>query len=175
MTPANLDIRTASLPSFAFPDPARFRGRPQLLTRPCPSRRGTWLAYAAATTTANANGEANTITFETATYTLTAVDNKADAPNARQHPCDNPEPASMSPKWITRACGLGHWGPSDQCLGRARKKWAGICRVGIKKTEWDPPLNFALITEGLHMKAGSCQRRHRAVACLCLNSISIYL
>jgi hypothetical protein len=34
-----------------------------------------------AITTANANGEANTITFATGSYTLTAVDNATAGPN----------------------------------------------------------------------------------------------
>jgi hypothetical protein len=82
----------------------------------------------------------------------------------------------MSPKWITRACGLGHWGPSDQGLGRVRKKSAGTCRVVMKKTEWGTPANFALITEGASYEG----RKLPATAwcrCmyLCLNSISTYL
>jgi hypothetical protein len=95
MTPANLDIQTAPRNSFDSPAPAQFRGRPQLLTRLCPARRGTWLAWAVAITTANANGEANTITFATGSYTLTAVDNATDGPTGRQNPRGNPEPGQL--------------------------------------------------------------------------------
>jgi hypothetical protein len=131
MTPGNLDVRTASLHAFAFPAPARFRGRPQLLTRPCPSRRGTWLAWAAAVTTANANGEADTITFETAGSTLTAVDNNADAPNARQNPCDNPEAGQL------RCPPSGSHEPAVWATGGPAIKASGGCvRTRLEPVEW---------------------------------------
>jgi hypothetical protein len=66
MTPVNLDTQAASLNSIDSPAPPRFLRGPQRPTRLCHSRRRTWRAREAINT-ANANGQANTLTLETGT------------------------------------------------------------------------------------------------------------
>jgi hypothetical protein len=133
MTPANLDMKAASLNPVDFPAPSRFLGGPQLPTRFCPSRRRTWRAWAAINA-ANGNGQANTITLETATYTLTAVDNDTDGPNGRRDPRGDPEPGQLrchpsgSHEPAVWACGA----PVIKASG-ARGKSAEICRGVIAK------------------------------------------
>jgi hypothetical protein len=46
--------------------------------------------------TADANGEANTITLEAGTRSLTAVNNDTDGPNGRRDPRGDPEPGSFN-------------------------------------------------------------------------------
>jgi hypothetical protein len=62
---------------------------------PLPFSAGDVACLGATINTANANGEANTMTFETGTYTLTAVDNDTDGPNGRGHPRSGPEPGQL--------------------------------------------------------------------------------
>jgi hypothetical protein len=69
MTSANLDLQATSLNSIDSLASSQFLWRPQLPTRLCPSREGDMACLGAAINTANANGEANTITLEMGTYT----------------------------------------------------------------------------------------------------------
>jgi hypothetical protein len=150
MTSANLDIQAASLNSIDSPASSRFLWRPQLPTRPCPSRGGDVACLGAAINPANANGEADTINLETGTYTLTAVDNDPDGPNGPRDPRGDPAPGKLrrhpsgSHEAAVWACG----GPSDQGLWSARGKSSGTCRGVIGKTGRGTPLNSALTTEG---------------------------
>jgi hypothetical protein len=91
MTPANLDMQATFLNPIDSPAPSPFLWGPQLPTRLCPSRMRTWRARAAINT-ADVNGQANTITLETGTRPLTAVDNGADGPHGRRDPRGDPEP-----------------------------------------------------------------------------------
>jgi hypothetical protein len=150
MTSANLNIQAASLNSIDSPASSRFLWKPQLPTRLCPSRGGNLACLDAAINTANANGEANTITLVAGTYTLAAVDNDPSGPNGRRDPRGDPEPGKLR-GYPSGSHEAGVWacrGPCDQGLGSARGKSAGTCRGAIGKTGRGTPLNSALTTEG---------------------------
>jgi hypothetical protein len=149
MTPANLAMQAASLNALDSPAPFRFLGRPQLPTSLCPPREGAWRAWGVINTS-TANGQANTITLEADTYTLTAVDNDTDGPNGRRGPRGDPEPGQLRchPSGSHEPAVWARGNPSDQGLGSTRRQSAEICRGVIAKSRAGHALNFALTVEG---------------------------